>query len=127
MTTDFASFSCAAFACWCSFFQGREVALFFNDSCLRAEPLLRSPRDRDERETNHKYVIAYRPWLYVQVPDWMLTIKQERRADRQKRERAAPHRDGIGTVSKYDIRRKRRRQFMINDSKKDASLSKKQK
>lgn len=52
----------------------------------------------------------------------MLTMKKERRSDRQKRERGAPRRDQIGTVSKYDIRQKRRRQFMINNSKKAAAL-----
>lgn len=57
----------------------------------------------------------------------MLTMKKERRSDRQKRERGAPRRDDIKTVSKYDIRRKRRRQFMINDSKKAATLGHKKK
>ncbi|CAM9435103.1 unnamed protein product [Scytosiphon promiscuus] len=56
-----------------------------------------------------------------EVPDWMLTIKKERRSDRRKRERGAPRRDEIKTVSSYDIRRKRRRQFMMNDSKKAAA------
>lgn len=51
----------------------------------------------------------------------MLTIKKERRSDRRKRERGAPRRDGIETVSKYDIRQKRHRQFMINGSKKKAA------
>lgn len=62
------------------------------------------------------------PLTAGQVPDWMLTMKKERRGDQRKRERGAPRRDQIGTVSKYDIRRKRRRQFMINDSKKTAAL-----
>ena len=57
----------------------------------------------------------------------MLTMKKERRSDRRKRERGAPRRDQIGTVSKYDIRQKRRRQFMINDSKKAAALDNKSK
>eukprot|EP00752_Nemacystus_decipiens_P009886 g8819.t1 len=57
-----------------------------------------------------------------EVPDWMLTMKKERRSDRRQRERGAPRRDQIGTVSKYDIRQKRRRRFMINDSKKAAGL-----
>ncbi|CAM9135529.1 unnamed protein product [Ectocarpus sp. 8 AP-2014] len=58
-----------------------------------------------------------------EVPDWMLTMKKERRSDRQKRERGAPRRDGIETVSKYDKKKKRHRQFMISASKKAAALS----
>lgn len=64
-----------------------------------------------------------RHFTIVQVPDWMLTIKKERRSDRQKRERGAPRRDGIETVSKYDKKKKRHRQFMISASKKAAALS----
>lgn len=54
-----------------------------------------------------------------------MSMKRERGADRRKREARAPRRDGIPTVSKYDIRQKRHRQFMINDSKKAAAIKKK--
>lgn len=54
----------------------------------------------------------------LQVPDWMLSMKRDRRSDRRKLESRAPRRDTIATVSKYDVRKKRHRQFMINDSKK---------
>lgn len=60
-----------------------------------------------------------------QVPDWMLSMKRERVSDRRKRESGAPRRDTIATVSKYDVRKKRHRQFMINDSKKAKALDKK--
>lgn len=54
----------------------------------------------------------------LQVPDWMLSMKRDRRSDRRKLESRAPRRDAIATVSKYDVRKKRHRQFMINESKK---------
>lgn len=45
-------------------------------------------------------------------------MKRDRRSDRRKLESRAPRRDTIATVSKYDVRKKRHRQFMINGSKK---------
>lgn len=74
-----------------------------------------------EMAQSRKLALACSP---LQVPAWMLSMKRDRRSDRRKLESRAPRRDSVSTVSKYDVRKKRHRQFMINDSKKASGHTK---
>ena len=50
------------------------------------------------------------------VPDWMLTMKKENRGDKKRRERSAPLRSKIDTISKFDKTKSWKKKEMIKNS-----------
>ena len=55
--------------------------------------------------------------VYIQVPDWMLSIKKEKGKERRKLEMSAPRRSRISTTTKWDKRKAHHKREAIVHSK----------